>query len=97
MRQRAFAVLLWSAAPLPFPGTDRVGDGDDRTRVHPGVAASEYGRVQAGNGAVEEKRVRTAELVVKQRGELVKVHGRLADDEERDVGRRNANAVAQEA
>ena len=50
--------------------------------------------MQTANGAVEKERVLTVELVTEERGELVEIHWRLADDEQRNVGRRDADTVA---
>jgi hypothetical protein len=66
-------------------------------QIHPEVAAFEFGGIQTRNGAVEKQSVRAMKLVAKQGGKLVKVDGLLADGKDRNIRRRNADAVAKKA
>src|SRR6202043_46613 len=44
-----------------------LGDRDDRSQVHAGVVSLEFCRVEAGDSAVEEERVRAVKSIAKER------------------------------
>ncbi len=73
------------------------GYANDWPHIHSEIVSFKCRRVKTRNRAIEKEGVGTMKDVAEQNGELVEVQGGFADDEDGDTGRRNTDAIADEA